>query len=424
MFNMGLTERHLRKFHGQRIFSTVLFENLPQLCIQIWYFIARKDGDLIVVLTFISSIVSIFFALIDVYSSLTLTSAMKLAINENKLQIEGYFFDLVGNSIIDNRASFKIRPNAMRKLFAKLLEVDARSVECNYVFKIENGLQYGFTVFSISDSNTITARSSQRIKRIVDIYSHSIDINSIFVQEIIDTWKLNKLVTNINQLDIHVRNIVTLYDFQIGGTKKLFNNDSRALIQSDFYKVNKNIFTFEKIGLFQTICISNDHDAAMNNVHVDNIIDNKSENNKINSRGTNNAINNELNSVSDVGIIYSGDSGEFEKNYSIGSIGSDDQFDIDVIAIEQTRARASGQRTGQFMQVAMLGMVREQIKQEFENRNKFSVSLNFGRSKPTRQAAQSYVHGAPSLNNGMNKAMVCELAASSPTLNRSVTVPV
>ena len=35
-FNMGLTERHLKAFNSKRLYSTILYENLPQLCIQLW----------------------------------------------------------------------------------------------------------------------------------------------------------------------------------------------------------------------------------------------------------------------------------------------------------------------------------------------------------------------------------------------------
>ena len=71
-YNMGLTERHLKKFHGTRIYTTILFENVPQLIIQIWYFLARNDLDIVAALAFLSSVASIFIAMIDVYSSVAL----------------------------------------------------------------------------------------------------------------------------------------------------------------------------------------------------------------------------------------------------------------------------------------------------------------------------------------------------------------
>ena len=71
---MGLTERHLKKFQSSRIYTTILFENLPQLAIQLWYiayvYERSNDNDDIVILASISSFVSIFIAWIDVWSSM------------------------------------------------------------------------------------------------------------------------------------------------------------------------------------------------------------------------------------------------------------------------------------------------------------------------------------------------------------------
>ena len=69
---MGLTESHIKKFQAKRIYSTVVFENLPQLAIQIWYFIDRKETDIVTTLAFLSSLASIFIATVDVYSSISL----------------------------------------------------------------------------------------------------------------------------------------------------------------------------------------------------------------------------------------------------------------------------------------------------------------------------------------------------------------
>ena len=76
IFNMGLTERHIKQFQGQRLYTTVVFENLPQLCLQVWYFVDRKDSDIVAILAFLSSVASVFLAFIDVYSSVSLLRVM------------------------------------------------------------------------------------------------------------------------------------------------------------------------------------------------------------------------------------------------------------------------------------------------------------------------------------------------------------
>ena len=446
IFNMGLTERHLKKFHGQRIFSTVLFENLPQLCIQIWYFIARGDTDLVVLLTFISSVVSIFFALIDVYSSLTLTSAMKLAMNNNTLQIEAYFFDLVGTTVIENRSSFKHRPNAMRKILARLLEVDLRSVECNYVLKTENGLQYGFTVMSINSSKTKTGKkSSHRIDRIVNIYSNSNDQNDTFLQEIIETWKLDELADDINDLDINVTDIVTLYDFQIGDNKTIFNHDCHALIQSDFYKENKNRFIFERIGLFQTIFISNNVniiDDAKENTNINaNINKNKNENDTSTTTMPTEILHTKTDTGMSVDIVTTNqlNLAVVETHGGIGYESGEEKNDDGVdtveieIEIEQVTTHDHEKRTGQ---VAMLQTVHEQITEEMKGTNALHIDLHnigfhLGGLIPSMHASRSHV--VPTLSNRTSVDTVTDAfelqnvmprGLKSRSLSRSVSTPI
>ena len=409
---MGLTERHLKQFHGQRIFSTVLVENLPQLFIQIWYLFAREEFDLVAVLAFISSVSSVFFALIDVYSSLTLTSAMKLAINNDELQIEGYGFDLVGKTVIDNRSLFKIRPNAMRKLFAKLVVVDSRNVECNHVLKTEQGLQYGFSVLSMTNKRKFkskAAQSSERMQRLVYIYVHSIDLNSFFLQEIVQTWKLNTLVKDINQLDIRVKDIVTFYDFEIRDTKTIFDHDSRVLKESGFYKSNKHLFTFEKIGLFQTVCIASEN-GDKNDEHLqDNISDDPmatpvKENVEADFK-TSISFDNESNLVNlqhDMGI-------DSQDNKSCDN----NDLGVDVVVNEQVGGSDHNKR---IFQVSMMGMIREQINEEMNG----GIALK--RLIPLRRAhSDDTVHRGAKFNSEDERGVSEILSVRS--LSRSVTTP-
>ena len=69
-FRMGLRERHLKRFIDTRIYITILFENIPQLCLQLWFLlILNTEADVIVILAMISSIVSIALSLVDVVKS-------------------------------------------------------------------------------------------------------------------------------------------------------------------------------------------------------------------------------------------------------------------------------------------------------------------------------------------------------------------
>ena len=88
-FSMGLTEHHTKKFYGSRIHTTILFENLPQLIIQIWYFTISDDAEsklvLVAQLASISSFISIFIAFIDVWSA-KVTVEVQYILQANKSQ--------------------------------------------------------------------------------------------------------------------------------------------------------------------------------------------------------------------------------------------------------------------------------------------------------------------------------------------------
>ena len=323
---MGLTERHLKKFHGNRIYSTILLENFPQLCIQIWYFIEQDETDMVAILAFLSSITSIFIAFVDVYSSLSLVMTMKSNEKSGYLYGETFFFDLIGESVSRHKPQFKIRPNAMRKLFAEILEVDKRSVECHGCVSSGDGLQYGFTVYSFNDmykstrkllshhgsvhpnavqlqsmeidsstmsgtgagggaghasttslnsANTIASVSLEttrlylnnkrekhysRFDKLMKIYN-AIDKNGAFITGIVNIWNLD--VLDANEIDVNITNLVTFYELDEGKadtSKYIFNlieyeNDLKSMVATEAYKKNADIFSHDKIGVYQTICI-------------------------------------------------------------------------------------------------------------------------------------------------------------------------
>ena len=274
MFNMGLSQRHLRKFHSNKIYSTVIFENLPQLIIQIWYFAAREQVDIVAVLAFVSSITSVFISLIDVHSSLSLTRAIKHAKKHGYFQIETYFFSLIGSTVIKNSKTFKMRPNTMRKIFAEIIECDVHCIECNMIVRIENGLEYGFTVFSFSSNDK---KNNGRLKRMFRIFGSVYDdcslnsnsnsnsnsdpnsTNGIFLRRIIEEFADGSSTTDI---DISLSNIMTFYDDKNKYSSN-FDQDYQAITQSHFYHLNSNTFSFGEIGIYKSIAINTSHSPSM-----------------------------------------------------------------------------------------------------------------------------------------------------------------
>ena len=255
MFSMPLTERHVKKFHSNRIFSTVIFENLPQLTIQISYFIARQDTDIVAVLAFLSSITSIFISLIDVFSTMSLSKAIKHAKKDGYFQIETYFFDLTGSTVVKNYRSFQMKPNAMRKIFAEILECDIHCVECNLILKTENGLQYGFTVFSLSAHDKKTSGRLNRFLRIYGSVCNDELTSNTLNQDAFLARIIAEFGDNSPEIDISISNIVTLYDDKNKYASK-FDDDYNAITQSQFYHRHSSMFSFDNVGVYKSITIN------------------------------------------------------------------------------------------------------------------------------------------------------------------------
>ena len=205
IFNMGLTEMHLRAFHSTRIYSTIMCENIPQLIIQLWYLHEQNKFDVIVTWSFISSIVSIFIAIVDVYSTMSLVRAMKMSKKQGFLNGQSYSFELIGDCIVKHRS--------MRKLFASIIEVDQRCVELNLCVKTTEGLQFGFTVYAISNND-----KHSRFKRLMQIYESSCIGEQNFIEGVIDVWDINQIDEysiqghKIGKSDIRIVNMAIFYN--------------------------------------------------------------------------------------------------------------------------------------------------------------------------------------------------------------------
>ena len=221
-----------------------MFENLPQLCIQIWYTIARakKTGeaiDIVAVWAFLSSVVSIFVAVIDVLSSQSLVTAMRAAEKENThFRGHPYFFEISGKEIEENKRKLVQRPNAIRKVFAEILEIDERCIELTLCLSIATGIQFGFTLYT-TDTKKVT-----RYKRLHTCWN-AICQNRSFINSVMNVWGL--------EFDPDIRHIETIYQISNSYEKQEFERDCNAIMRSDFHKQNPWVFQFDALGKFAVL---------------------------------------------------------------------------------------------------------------------------------------------------------------------------
>merc|ERR1712241_17285 len=90
MFDMGLTEAALRRFNTRRVWSIVLFENLPQLIIQI--IVASSRGNVIVWTSIAFSLISV------IVTVLSLATQKAVYVSMGHIVIS---FDVSGNKIAE-----------------------------------------------------------------------------------------------------------------------------------------------------------------------------------------------------------------------------------------------------------------------------------------------------------------------------------
>ena len=161
-FIMGLTERHLRVFKESRLYSTNAWENVPQLIIQLWYMFDRDNFDSAIIFPFLSSLLSLFIALVYVYGFYPLQSTgFKSAEPANRMG-RPFFLQILGNydgidenddklikcEIEDKNKLLMMKPNAIRNVCAEVLEIDPRQIELTLCKSIDHGIQFGFTLYT------------------------------------------------------------------------------------------------------------------------------------------------------------------------------------------------------------------------------------------------------------------------------------
>ena len=208
---------------------------------------------------------------------------MKTAKKSSNLDMQNYFFNISGSTVTDNIQLFRRKPNAMKDLFGQLLEIDKRCIDCHSLVKTDQGLQCGITIFSFDPkqqcrSNTIlktyqaaVPRSNQNIE-MTNTSSTSKSQNQIltlFAKAVIEIWKLNSLLhdNNDNNIvndqdknwDIQLTDIVAFFETENKSKHaNYFETDWKNIVESNVYQSNASMFSSNKIGIYQAICVTID----------------------------------------------------------------------------------------------------------------------------------------------------------------------
>lgn len=194
LFCMGLSARHLKEFQGKRFFSSVLFENAPQLGSQIYFLVLLGSPDEATVVALLSSTVSIVLSVVDVWSARHLVSVMKRQAKTGMDVISIEFNIDTTNQAHDEiehlKSSFLTKPNHLRKAIAQTLIVHPRNIEIYQLIAANPGVKAGFTVYSV-DRN-------QDTESMMELMSSELKLLSLSVAKY---WKMKTYpnITNIRE---------------------------------------------------------------------------------------------------------------------------------------------------------------------------------------------------------------------------------
>eukprot|EP01084_Bolivina_argentea_P128968 227872_1 len=139
VFDMGLTDRELRQFATQRVYSIVLLENVPQLVLQCYYLsTSTAEDDGIAVASSVFSGLSVFIAVLS----------MSLA--QNIMFSEGYSIvrmDVTGRCVTKRAEKCRILRTKLSKELSKLFGIKDTTMEIIKPTLIRNGFTITFYVY-------------------------------------------------------------------------------------------------------------------------------------------------------------------------------------------------------------------------------------------------------------------------------------
>ena len=144
LFNMGLNQRQRAIFKNQRILSTVLLENIPQIILQALYLILTVKSSIspITLIAMICSIVSIISSIFDYKSSSLLIECEVITVIEMDIESQQ-----LGNTQVRKfRRIIVHHRNAICHELGKIICIDGRLIEILMPIQTRTGAKLVFYI--------------------------------------------------------------------------------------------------------------------------------------------------------------------------------------------------------------------------------------------------------------------------------------
>ena len=239
LFCMGLSYRHLKKFENQRLWGVILSENVPQLIIQgIFFWRSGAVMTTILILAFVSSLLSIFVAAIDIYNNKRLFGQFsKHDDYQTILKVP-----VISPEVADMQWKLCLATHRFNEVFGKIIGVDKYAIEVDLPSPNSNGLIINFSCRTVDMSPSEITQKMTRAQK-----------NGEMAKGIQEAWKLTKAPIlgsiKIEQIGRKQSDLGDGLDIKVEGVNAL-NPDAKKLqdatIQAESLEVQESVTSISR----------------------------------------------------------------------------------------------------------------------------------------------------------------------------------
>ena len=129
IFRMELSTVQLQEFNSTRFTSSFVFENIPQMIIQIWFIAIIGEFDEPTLVAFLSSVIAIIMGLVDVWSSRKISSAVKNHKKYGNTTIPIEIIIDTNDELYKNKSIIKQKPKALAEAIGETMAINSNSIE-------------------------------------------------------------------------------------------------------------------------------------------------------------------------------------------------------------------------------------------------------------------------------------------------------
>eukprot|EP01083_Nonionella_stella_P289588 985451_1 len=139
IFDMGLNRKYLLSWNTKKVYSILLFENCPQLCLSVWYTVMIGN------ITFIPAVQMMFSVISIIISTLTFCLQKKIYFTQDFVEIT---MDVKGQCVIDNLKVCQRRIKGLQRYLSQsVFGVHENAIDIEKPANIPNGVQLRMHIF-------------------------------------------------------------------------------------------------------------------------------------------------------------------------------------------------------------------------------------------------------------------------------------